>query len=191
MSGTTLASADRRLTVGADPHATVAARGAALRVTVGAALLVCAVAIGLVESSMGPWLPLPWMRLGLANAAVVVALAVAGRRTAAVVGIGRVLVVGLATGTLAGPVTVMSLAGAAASLVVMIGLADAGSAFSVVGWSAAGSVAHVVAQFSVAAVLLGSGSVLALLPATALVALVCGVAVGFVSRAIVSRLPLR
>lgn len=190
MPDTTLASADRTLAAGVVRHATVAARGASSRVAVGAALLACAAAIGLVESAAGAWLPLPWMRLGLANAAVVVALAVAGRQTAAVVSIGRVLVVGLATGTLAGPLTAMSLAGAAASLVVMIGLAAAGRAFSVVGWSAAGSVAHVVAQFCVAAALLGSGSVLALLPATVLAALACGVAVGFVSRAIVSRLPL-
>lgn len=189
MPSSMLASAEGPVTAARVPDARL--RGASVRVSLAAGLLVGSVVLGLVESALGPSVVVPWMRLGLSNIAVVVALAIADRRTAAAVSIGRVLIVGLATGTLAGPVTLMSLAGAAASLAVMVGLASAVPSLSVVGWSAAGSVAHTAAQFCVASTLLGSASILRLLPPSALVSLAFGVAVGSVSRIVVSRLPHR
>jgi len=165
--------------------------GSTRRAAVGAALLACACVLGLLESSLPPLLPAPWLRLGLANIAVVAALAVAGRRTAVIVAMGRVFLVGLATGTLAGPVTLIAGAGAVASVGVMCLLESFGTRYSMLGWSAAGSAAHVLAQFGVAAVLLRSSALLSLAPPSILIALCLGAGVGLLARTVVSRLPSR
>lgn len=175
----TLASADAR---GVRP--VVASR----TVAIGAVLLAVACVLGLVETSLPPLPVLPWLRLGLANIAVVVALATTGARTAASVSIGKTVIVGLATGSLFSPAFAMSFAGAVSSLVVMIVVRSLLSGSSPVGWSASGSVAHVAGQFVIAAVTLGSASVFVLAPPSAIVALVFGVVVGSLARVAVSRI---
>ncbi|MCK8114018.1 Gx transporter family protein [Anaerosoma tenue] len=161
------------------------------RVAVGSGLLAVACVLGLIEAAM-PGLPLaPWLKLGLANIAVVVALAVADGATAAVVSLGRVVIVGLATGTLGTPVGLIAAAGAIASLGVMWALSSRGDAFSLVGWSAAGSAAHVLAQLVIAGPLVGSWSLMALAPASVLIALPLGALTGYLARTIVSRLTER
>lgn len=155
----------------------------------GAALLAVACVLGLVESAL-PALPVaPWLRLGLANIAVVVALAVAGPATAAVVSAGRVVIVAVATGSLLSPVFAMSAAGAGAALLAMLAARAIGPRLTTVGWSAAGSVAHVVGQFAAAALVMGTGSLIVLAPPSALLALVFGVVVGSLARVAVSRIP--
>jgi heptaprenyl diphosphate synthase len=155
-------------------------------VATGAALLALACILGLVEAAL-PSVPLaPWLHLGLANVAVVVALALSGAGVAAVVSLGRVLIVGLATGSLASPPFAMAATGALASLAVMWALAVGVPSLSVVGWSAAGSAAHVLGQFFVAAALLGSDSLLVLAPPSVLLALLLGAVVGTLARTAVS-----
>lgn len=159
-----------------------------LAVTAG--LLAVASVLGLVEAAM-PGLPVvPWLRLGLANIAVVVALIISGGRMASAVSIGRVAIVGLAAGTIGSPGFVIGAAGAVASLLVMWALSQAGAVFSPVGWSAAGSAIHVAAQFACAAAILGSWSIVALAPLSIIIALPLGAITGALARVIVSRLQL-
>lgn len=161
------------------------------RVAFTSGLLAAACVIGLVEASL-PGIPFaPWLRLGLANIAVVIALASFGLKSAAVVSIGRVAVVGLATGSLLGPASAMAAAGALAALVVMGVLRRAVPGTTAVGWSAAGSAAHVAAQFAVASVVLESSSLLVSAPASVLVALLLGALVGYLALIVSSRLPVR
>lgn len=177
-----LAYADRASTVVVSPSR---------RVAVTSALLATACVIGLVEAAI-PGLPFaPWLRLGLANAAVVIALATFGLRTAALVSLGRVAVVGLATGSLFGPTSVMAGVGAVCALGAMWTLKRGVPTTTAVGWSAVGSAAHVAAQFAVASVLLGSGSVIALAPISVFVALILGAVVGYLALIVVSRLHVR
>lgn len=158
------------------------------RVAAGAALLAVASILGLVEAAL-PGLPFaPWLRFGLANVAVVVALALFGGRIAAVVSFGRVGIVGLATGSLLGPTSVLAAVGALASLAAMWLIARHIPGATPVSWSAAGSAAHVLAQFLAASVLLGSGSLLVLAPPSVLVALILGALVGYLALLAVSRL---
>lgn len=160
------------------------------RVTTTALLLAGACVLGLVEAAL-PGVPLmPWLRFGLANIAVVVALAAFGVRVATVVSVGRVLIVSLATGTLATPAFSMALAGALLSLLVMALLSSRSSGLSAIGWSAVGSAAHVLAQIVVAGALLGTGSLMLLAPPSVLAALVFGALTGSLARLLVSRLPL-
>jgi heptaprenyl diphosphate synthase len=95
---------------------------------------------------MWPPLPVPGLKLGLANIAVLIALVSLGPARAVAVSVGRVFIVALATGTIGGPVFALSLAGAMASLGTMSLLRRFGPLFSVVGWAVAGAAAHCLAQ---------------------------------------------
>ncbi|MEA5074918.1 MAG: Gx transporter family protein [Coriobacteriia bacterium] len=171
----------------ASARADVAA-GMSRQWTVTAGLLAIACVLGLIEAAL-PGVPFaPWLRLGLANIAVVVALALDGGRMALIVSLGRVLIVGVAAGTIGSPAFVIGGAGALASLGVMWALARIGDLFSPVGWSAAGAVAHMLAQFVVASAILGSWSILMLAPVSMLLALPLGALTGALARTIVSRL---
>src|SRR5574340_272964 len=159
-----------------------AAAAPARQVALGSALLAMACVLGLVEASL-PALPVaPWLRLGLANIAVVVAMAVSGARMATIVSLGRIGIVGLATGSLANPTFAMAAAGAGASLVVMGLTAALVTGSSPVGWSAAGSAAHVVAQLLVATLIVDSRSLLVIAAPSVLLALVLGSLTGYLAR---------
>jgi heptaprenyl diphosphate synthase len=154
------------------------------------AMLVAAGAIlGIVESALAPVLPIPGVRLGLANLVVVLALPIVGRAAALRVSVLRVLIVAVATGALGGPAFAMALAGAMASWAVMAWLAGRRSV-SPIGWSVGGAAAHVAAQLVVASVLAGSAAPLLLAPVSLLLALACGLVIGYASRLLLSRLPL-
>jgi len=163
----------------ADPRALT---GTALLVAVGAVL-------GLVESAMLPPLPVPGVRLGLANIAVVLAMALYGRAAGLRVAVMRVLVVGLATGMLGGPAFALALGGAVTAWAVMA-LLDRVPSVSAIGRSVAGAAAHVAAQLLIAALLAASPSPLLLAPLSLGLALPCGLAIGYSARLLLSRLPL-
>lgn len=157
---------------------------------IGAALVALGAVLGLVESALVPPLPVPGVRLGLANLAVVLALAWLGPRRALEVSVLRVLLVALAAGTLGGPGFAMALAGALAAWAVMAALARTARDVSPLGWSVAGACAHVVAQLAVASALVGSAAPLLLSPLSLALALVCGLAIGYSARLLLSRHPL-
>ena len=161
----------------------------AFRTASTAMLLACAVALGYLESAVWPALPVPGVRLGVANVAVVAALALVGVRSAVIVSLGRVLLVGLAAGTLGAPGMLLALAGAVASLVVMVALRAAGPVFSVVGWSVGGAAAHVLGQVLVASVLVGSSAPLMLAPLMLGLSVPAGLATGLAVRLLLSRIP--
>ncbi|MDO8963050.1 MAG: Gx transporter family protein [Coriobacteriia bacterium] len=154
-----------------------------------AMLVAVAAVLGLLESAVFPPLPVPGVRLGVANLAVVLALAYLGPRRALQVSLGRVLIVGLAAGTLGGPGALMALAGALASWGAMSALARWAPDVSPLGWSVAGAAIHVLAQLAAAAVLAGTPAPLLLAPISLGLALACGLAVGYCASLLLSRLP--
>ncbi len=154
-----------------------------------AAFLAIAVVLGYLESVALPSLPVPGVKLGLANLAVIVALVHLGPARAALVSGARVVLVALATGALAGPVFLLSAAGAVASFLVMWALASRGDTFSPVGWSVAGAAAHVIAQLAMASLLASTLAPLALAPLSLGMSLPAGLALGLAARVLVSRLP--
>lgn len=153
-----------------------------------ALLLALAVVLGYLEAVLVPPLPVAGVRLGIANLAVIVALSRFGPKNALIVSLGRVVIVGLALGTLAGPVGAMSAAGACASWATMSALWRAGSRFSPVGWSVAGASAHVVAQLAVASIFIGSSAILGWAPISLAASLPTGLAVGLCARLLISRI---
>ncbi len=168
----------------ADGETTRSLATAGLLVALGAVL-------GLVESSILPPLPVPGVRLGLANIAVVLALFLLGPRKALVVSILRVVLVGMAAGSLGGPAGLLALAGAVCAWAVMAGMASRGDAFSVVGWSVAGAAAHVIGQLVAACLVVGSAAPLLFAPVSLALSLGCGLSVGYSVRLLLSRLPLK
>jgi len=150
-------------------------------------LLALAAILGLAETLWLPAMPVPGMRLGLANVAVVLALATLGCREAAIVSIGRVAIVGLATGSLFGPVGVMSATAALSSWIVMSAMHLCRGTFSPVGWSVAGSAASVCAQLAIACAITGTAAPLALAPLSLALSLPSGLAVGLLAGVLVSR----
>lgn len=153
-------------------------------------LIALGAVLGLVESALLPPLPVPGVRIGIANIAVVMAVALLGSRKALAVSVLRVIVVAMATGSFGGPSMLLAMAGAVCAWCAMSALASRGATFSVVGWSVAGAAAHVGGQLSVASVLTGSAAPLLFTPVSLALALACGLAVGFASRLLLSRLPL-
>lgn len=155
-----------------------------------ALLMALAAVLGYLEAVAFPsLLPVPGFRIGLANIAVLVALALLGSRSALVVTLGKVFIVGLATGLVASPVVWMSLAGSLAACGVMSVLSSRGASFSVVGWSVGGAAAHVLAQLIVASMIIQSWAPLLLTPVSIASSVVAGLAIGFIARLLLSRLP--
>lgn len=150
-----------------------------------AALVSLACVLGLIES----WLPAPVLgiRLGLANVAVLVALTRSGWCRAARVSAAKVLLVGLATGSLGGPAFVLSVVGAVTSLIAMQALQWT-RRFSVAGVSVGGSFAHVAGQLTGAAAIASSSVVAALATPALLASIPLGMTTGVIAGALVSRL---
>lgn len=102
--------------------------------------------------------PVPWLRLGLANAVTLLILVRAGLRPALAVTAIRVVLSGLLLGTFGGPAFWLSASGGIAAALVMSLALRAAPPLSLLGVSVAGSAAHVVAQLGTISFLLGLGS---------------------------------
>jgi heptaprenyl diphosphate synthase len=145
--------------------------------------------LGLVETTLVAPVPLPGVRLGLANLAVVVALVSLGSRAALAVSVARVVVVGVAAGTLGGPGFALSFAGAIAAWAVMTALLRSGIAFSPIGLSVGGAAAHALAQLASASFLIGTTAPLGLAPISLAAAALFGVVVGVLATLVLDRVP--
>jgi heptaprenyl diphosphate synthase len=165
---------------------------AAIRRTTDLALLTAASLVVYVFESLVP-APLPWLRLGLANVVTVTVLRMDGVWPALVVTLLRVLLGSLLVGSFLSPAFLLSLSGAATALMAMAaarGLAP--RAFSVVGISVTGAVAHNLGQLlALAALVLRAPEALRLLPYLVLSATLVGVLSGFAAHALCAHLIAR
>jgi heptaprenyl diphosphate synthase len=119
--------------------------------------------------------PVPMIRLGLGNIMTLVAFVVLGVRGGAWVTVGRVALVSLVWGGIFSPTSVLSAAGGACSLVVMIPMMKMGGRFSLYGISLAGAYAHVLGQLTIASfVYVGSAGLFYLLPFLGVTAIATG-----------------
>ncbi len=136
---------------------------ASRRVTRLGLLTGMALVLFLVEASLPR--PLPWMRLGLANSAVLAALLLFGTGSALAVTLAKLLLGGLLGGGLAGPAFVIgSSAGLASFTAMALCWHYLPRLFSPVGLSIVGALVHQVTQLTVAALYLGHDGLFSLLP---------------------------
>jgi heptaprenyl diphosphate synthase len=118
-----------------------------------AVLIACACILQSLESMIPA--PIPGVRLGLANAVTVVALADLGSRAALEVAILRTLLASLILGTFLSPTFLLSLSGAVTSTLVMavayrLGASGNRPLFSLAGISLIGAVTHNATQLALA-----------------------------------------
>lgn len=143
-------------------------------------LTAMALVLFLVEAALPR--PLPWMKLGLGNAAVLAALLLFGAGPALAVSVIKLLVGGLLGGGLAGPAFVIGASAGVTSVAAMALLWRlAPRLLSPVGLSVAGALVHQVTQLAVAAGYLGHPGLFYLLPMFLVSGVVTGMLTGLVT----------
>jgi heptaprenyl diphosphate synthase len=126
--------------------------------------------------------PVPGIKLGLANMAVVMALYIIGVRAAVVVSILKVLLSALLFGSVGS--LMFSMGGALLALIVMISAKHLKSV-SIIGVSALGGISHNIGQILVAALVVHNMGLLYYLPILLAAGGIMGVVNGLVSRTVV------
>lgn len=143
-----------------------------------AVLLAVALILGFLENLLPPVFPmLPYAKIGLGNAAVLLALIWLGLPYAAVILVLKCVVIGLFSG--APTMILYSLGGGVLSFAVMAVLLKMG-ANGVPAVSAAGGVMHNVGQILVAIAFTGTAGIAVLLVYLALFGLVAGAVIGVI-----------
>ena len=152
----------------------------ARELAVGAVLTAVALALSYVERLI-PFqllIPLPGVKLGLANIASMLALYYLSTRTAFTVTVLRCLIGAIFGGGITG--LLMSMTGGLLSVLVMA-LAKKNRGFSIYGVSILGAAAHNIGQVCAAALLMGTWNIFIYLGFLLLVAVVSGICTGAVS----------
>lgn len=147
-------------------------------------LLAFALVIAILESFI-PSIGIPGVKLGLANIIILITLYEVGILEAILINALRVLIVSLIRGTFLSMGFFMSLTGAFLSLGVMILFYLLIKKFSVIGVSVIGSLFHVFGQVLIAMIYLNSSYIFFYLPVIAISAIITGVIVGIVARAVI------
>ena len=149
-------------------------------------LIALAFIFSYIESVLVIPVPVPGIKLGLANVVVVVALYQMGNLSAVFVSVIRVLLTGLTFGN--PNMMLYSLAGCSLSLLVMILLKKTGR-IGILGVSLAGGVMHNLGQIAAAAFALENTAVFSYLPVLLVSGSAAGLAVGAAGAEAVKRLP--
>ena len=147
-------------------------------ITTCAVLAALALALSYLESFFPPLLPLPGVKLGLANIVTVYALYALGASSALAILVVRCLLGSLFAGNASA--LLFSLLGGLAAMLVMIVLRRC-RRLSVYGVSIGGAAAHNLGQMAAACITLGNTMVLGYLPFLLAVSLVTGTLTGFVA----------
>jgi heptaprenyl diphosphate synthase len=149
-------------------------------------LLACALILSYVESLIPLPLPVPGIKIGLANVVSLFALYRMGWESALIINILRVVLSGLMfTGFSA---MLYGLAGGILSVVVMILVKKVGL-FSIIGVSAAGASVHVSAQIIVAYFVIENSAIFMYLPVLLIAAMISGIIIGFITYLILKAIP--
>lgn len=131
-------------------------------------------------------IPIPGIKLGLANLVIVIALYSLDLKHAFAINITRILVVGIViTGIFA---MLYSLAGGILSLFTM-GLLKKTDKFSIVGVSMAGGVMHNVGQLIIAAIMVTDLKMFLYFPVLLAAGLITGILIGIASHILLKSLP--
>lgn len=139
-----------------------------------------------IENVIALPVPVPGIKLGLANLVVIVALYRMSLTSAVIVSVIRVLLAGLTFGNAV--MLIYSMSGCILSLLVMVLLKKCGH-FSILGVSVAGGVMHNIGQILAAAVVMDTKAVIYYLPVLLVSGCIAGAAIGAAGAEAVKRLP--
>ncbi|MCQ2551333.1 MAG: Gx transporter family protein [Clostridia bacterium] len=146
-----------------------------------AVLAALALIFSYVEAMIPPIIPMPGVKLGIANLVIIVALYSIDFKHAFSINIVRILVAGLLFSGLFG--MLYSLAGGVLSIIVM-GLLKKTDLFSIVGVSMAGGVTHNLGQLIVAALIVENQKMFLYFPILLFSGLVTGILIGIAAHLI-------
>lgn len=148
-------------------------------------LIALAFIFSYLESMLPLQLPVPGMKLGLANIVVVTALYCWGEKEALFLSVIRMFLVSITFGNIAA--LIYSLAGGVLSLAMMV-LARRLRWFDTIGVSVVGGVFHNVGQILAAIVILETGKLVYYLPVLIVSGVVTGALIGIVGGELVKRI---
>ncbi len=146
-------------------------------------LTATACSVYIIENIMLRALPLPFIRIGLANIVVLYLLMQDKLGSALLVNILKSLIGGVFTFTLLSPATMLSLSGGLVSLLVMGLLIKYNPGFSIIGISIAGALSHNLVQIGLVRLfVIKSDSVFGILPVLLVLGLISGYIVAYVTK---------
>ena len=148
-----------------------------------ASLLTMSIVLSMVEGLIP--IPVPGVKLGLANIIILVMLYDFKTSEAFLVLIIRIFLVGILRGNIFQVPFFMSLCGGLTSFIIMR-IFSLFKFFSIIGVSVIGSVFHCVGQIVIAIILLGTSQVVYYLPLIAILSTVTGVLTGIISKRFLS-----
>ena len=159
------------------------------KIAQGGLLVAVALVLSLIEKMfpLQAVIPIPGIKLGLANVVTLFALTVLGTRQAVVIVLCRVTLAAIFMGSITG--FLFSLFGGLLALFVMrVLLVRAGTWFSLVGVSIGGAAAHNIGQICAAMLTLGTVDVAGYLPLLLLSAIPMGFVTGLTASAVLGHL---
>lgn len=141
-----------------------------------------ATALGFLEMLLPNPLPLPGIKLGLANIVTLLVLYLYGIKEGLTVSLLRVLFASFLGGTFLSVAFLLSLSGALLSTLVMALLIKYVTSLSIIGISIVGAVAHNIGQLLTASLLVQTGYIFFYLPILLLAGLPTGLSTGYIAR---------
>lgn len=160
------------------------------RIILLALFVAIAAVLHVIESRLPLPVPVPGVKLGLANIVSLFTIIMFGWREAVYVAVARVFVGSLFGGSLFGPAFVMSMGGALASIFIMVFVYNNYSkVFSLVGVSIFGAAIHNIAQVVLAAALVNSLGLLWYLPYLLFFAIPTGLCTGLAANYFLAKAP--
>lgn len=151
-------------------------------------LLAMATTLHVLEGFFPIPLPVPGVKLGLANIVTLLVLYLYDLRAGLTVAIARVLLGSLLGGTFLSPGFFLGLTGAVVSTLLMALLVNKTHCFSLLGISLAGAVGHNLGQLLMAALLLQNRAIFFYLPVLLLAAIPTGLMTGYILQSLLDRL---
>jgi len=149
-------------------------------------MLSLALIAGYVESLIPVPIPIPGIKLGVANSIVLILLYMTNTKSVCLVSVSRVLLAGFLFGSMAS--ILYSLSGAVLSLLMMY-LFKKKDCFTMTGVSVIGGVSHNIGQLLMAFLVLESGAVWYYLPVLLLSGVVTGSIIGMLGKEVQKRIP--
>lgn len=148
-------------------------------------LIALAMILSYVESIIPIIIPIPGIKLGLANLVVIVCLYTLGTRAAVIISILRVFLISFTFGNAAA--LMFAISGACFSLICML-IALKTEKFSSAGVSIIGGISHNIAQILVAVSILENILIFSYLPYLMIAGLVTGLLIGILANLIIKRI---
>ncbi len=156
------------------------------KVAIYGGLIALAFLVSFIETFIPLPIAIPGMKLGLTNIIIIYVLYTMGIKDAYGISIARVILCGFLFGNMAG--ILYSLSGAVISLGIMA-LLKKRKAFSIVGVSVCGGVAHNTGQIIVAAFVTSWKTVLFYFPFLLIAGVFTGIVIGILGKEMIRRIP--